>query len=216
MQEPEVASAAIAAISQFPVEDLSPFSLPPPLLTMLGVDLEQCDSELTLSGEQLVMAAVTSSAHAGGTTSLVQAVLERELPPPRGVVYTALQQAKSPTALERELQSTWSKLLKVVPQEEPLGLAAMAELICAGRSCGSRRGHSTQLQRTWDWALVSVEHTHLLSPQEVGGWRMLAGFSLPAVWSSFTSALLARKIEVRYQPYTTSSCVRDFLTGAGV
>ena len=190
-----MASSALAAISKFPAEDLSPHSLPPALLTLLEVDLEQCGSELTLSGEQLIIAAVTSPAHPAGITSLVQAVLERELPAPRGAIYTALQQAKSLTAVERELRSTWSQL-KTSTQQDPLGLAITAELIRGAGSPGPQFDQSAQLRQVWKRALFSVKDTPLLSAQGVEQWRMLAGFSVPTAWSSFTTALVNSLIEV--------------------
>lgn len=190
---------ALATLSQFSLDSLTPHSLPPSLLTLLAVDPEQCDTEQTLTREQLVMAALSSSAGVDGVSSMLVAVLRSELPPPRGVVFNAVQNAQALSAMEQEINTTWRHLRGSLSSstEDPLGVAAVAELITGARSLRSQTGpgDSLLLQEVWHRALTCFESTPLLSANGFE-WSTLAGLSLLETVIRFTTALLVCQLEV--------------------
>ena len=127
VQDVGVASLAMTSLSQFPVECHTPRFLPPALLGLLAAEGE-LDSEQPLTGEQLVMAAIGSSASAVEIASLLVAVINSEMPAPRGLVHTAVQKARASSAVDRKMAAA-SKHLRQAVGGAKTGISALVGVV---------------------------------------------------------------------------------------
>ena len=195
-----VATLAMTAISQFPVDELTFRFLPLSLLHLVMVEDSVGSSEQPLSGRQTVKVASNSSASAIGLSSLLVAVIEKELPVPRGLVHTALKNARAPSAIDREVVSARKQLQQLVtsstcsadPVTAVLNLTSELNAALLVSDVSLRN-----LQHVWQTALIKWEGANVSCDREIE-WSCLGYFSLVSAVIDFMAVLLSyQRKEVR-------------------
>ena len=163
----------------------TPGVLPPTLLGLLAPEGE-LDNDQPLTGEQLVMTALGSSANSDGIASLLVAVINSEMPAPRGLVHTAVQRSRAASVVDRKMAAA-SKQLRQSVGGARTGIGA---LVCE-LSVAMSHASVGQLEHMWETVLVSWEGA---SGNDELDWTCLAGFSLVSTVIEFSTALLSGKV----------------------